>query len=205
MSENKSVLKTLLMSIVMSSPGPLVLGLGLISGRSSTQIADFVRRSAELLAIIMSFAVYTVISNDTSLDEIKRKKIESNSNLFVGSMMLLAGTIMALIAITIKNSDKGNVVSGLVIAILSAVANSVFWIKYTHLNRTTHNAILAVQARLYRAKTLVDTSVTIALTAIIINAQSPISYWFDIIGSIVVALYLSWSGIKTIYKEIKES
>ena len=35
--------------------GPM-MGLALMSGRSSTQIADFVRRSAELLAIIMSFA-----------------------------------------------------------------------------------------------------------------------------------------------------
>ena len=57
MNDRKSGAKTLLWSIIMSSPGPLVVGLGLLAGRSSTQIADFVRRSAELLAIIMSFVV----------------------------------------------------------------------------------------------------------------------------------------------------
>ena len=58
MSNKKSGARTLLWSVLMSSPGPLVVGLGLLSGRSSTQIADFVRRSAELLAIIMSFIVF---------------------------------------------------------------------------------------------------------------------------------------------------
>ena len=62
MSEKKSGAKTLLWSIIMSCPGPLVVGLGLLAGRSSTQIADFVRRSAELLAIIMSFVVYRVVT-----------------------------------------------------------------------------------------------------------------------------------------------
>ena len=58
MKRNASGSRTFLWSVIMSSPGPLVVGLGLIAGRSSTQIADFVRRSAELLAIIMSFIVY---------------------------------------------------------------------------------------------------------------------------------------------------
>ena len=53
MLEKKSGAKTLLWSVIMSSPGPLVVGLGLLAGSSATQIADFVRRSAELLAIIM--------------------------------------------------------------------------------------------------------------------------------------------------------
>ena len=50
MSDKKSGSRTFLMSVLMSSPGPLVVGLGLLAGRSSTQIADFVRRSSELLA-----------------------------------------------------------------------------------------------------------------------------------------------------------
>ena len=39
----KSGTKTLLLSVLMSAPGPLVVGLGLLAVRSSTQIADFVR------------------------------------------------------------------------------------------------------------------------------------------------------------------
>ena len=76
MSEKKSGAKTLLMSVIMSSPGPLVVGLGLLSGRSSTQIADFVRRSAELLAIIMSFVIYKLTTKGDVCDENKKKKLE---------------------------------------------------------------------------------------------------------------------------------
>ena len=60
MSSKKSGSRTLLMSVLMSAPGPLIIGLGLLVGRSSTQIADFIRRSAELLAIIMAFVIYKI-------------------------------------------------------------------------------------------------------------------------------------------------
>ena len=204
MSEKKSGAKTLLWSVIMSSPGPLVVGLGLLAGRSSTQIADFVRRSAELLAIIMSFAVYTLLAKNGECDEIKKRSLEKRSNVFVGSMMCLAGAIMAVLALTINNDDKGNVIPGLAIAILGVVANSLFWIKYTRLNKTEPNAILAVQARLYRAKTFVDSSVTIALLSVLIAPHSAVSYWLDLIGSMIVALYLIWCGIKTISEELKQ-
>ena len=76
MSNKKSGTRTLLMSVIMSSPGPLVVGLGLLSGRSSTQIADFVRRSAELLAIIMSFVIYELTTKGDVCDEDKKRRLE---------------------------------------------------------------------------------------------------------------------------------
>ena len=203
MSKKKSGVKTLMWSIIMSAPGPLVVGLGLIAGRSSTQIADFVRRSAELLAIIMSFVVYTMTQKDGVCDEVRKRKMERRSNIFVGSMMCLAGAIMAVLAFAINNEDKGNVIPGLVIAVLGVIANSIFWVKYTRLNKAEPNAILAVQARLYRAKSLVDMSVTVALAAVLINPTSAVSYWLDLIGSLIVALYLIWCGARTIYEERK--
>ena len=204
MNDKKSGAKTLLWSIIMSSPGPLVVGLGLLAGRSSTQIADFVRRSAELLAIIMSFIVYTAVTKQGVADEVKKRKMERGSNVFVGSMMCLAGTIMAVLAFTLNNEDKGNVIPGLAIAVLGVIANSIFWIKYTRINQAEPNAIIAVQARLYRAKTLVDSSVTIALLSVLIAPQSPVSYWLDLIGSMIVAVYLIWCGIQTIVEELKQ-
>lgn len=203
MSKKKSGVKTLLWSVIMSAPGPLVVGLGLIAGRSSTQIADFVRRSAELLAIIMSFVVYTMTQKDGVCDEVRKRKMERRSNIFVGSMMCLAGAIMAVLAFAINNEDKGNVIPGLVIAVLGVIANSIFWVKYTRLNKAEPNAILAVQARLYRAKSLVDMSVTVALAAVLINPTSAVSYWLDLIGSLIVAVYLIWCGARTIYEERK--
>ena len=198
MQEKRSGAKTLLWSVIMSSPGPLVVGLGLLAGSSSTQIADFVRRSAELLAIIMSFVVYSVIAKDGMESKVDKRKLEICSNLFVGAMMCIAGTIMAVLAFTMNQADKGNVIPGLAIAVLGVIANSIFWSRYTRLNQANPDAILAVQARLYRAKTLVDISVTIALLSVLIAPKSRVSHWLDLVGSLVVATYLVWCGLKTI-------
>ena len=188
MQEKKSGAKTLLWSVIMSSPGPLVVGLGLLTGSSSTQIADFVRRSAELLAIIMSFVVYSLLAKGGIRSSVDKQKLVSRSNMFVGAMMCLAGTIMAVLTFTMNQDDKGNVIPGLAIAALGVIANSIFWSKYTRLNGANPDAILAVQARLYRAKTLVDISVTIALLSVLIAPKSSVSHWLDFVGSLVVSV-----------------
>lgn len=198
--KKKSGTGTLLWSVIMSAPGPLVVGLGLLAGRSSTQIADFARRSAELLAIIMSFAVYQATTQNGACDEERRQVLEKRANRFVGCMMCLAGAIMAALALVVSNEDKGNVIPGLSIAVMGVIANSIFWRRYAHLNRTDPNAIIAVQARLYRAKTLVDISVTTALLSVLIAPGNPVSDWLDLIGSLIVAGYLILCGIKTMYE-----
>lgn len=198
MSEHKSGKRTLLMSVLMSSPGPLVVGLGLLVGQSSTQLADFVRRSAELLAIILSFVVYTLTTKENYTDLEKKARLERFSNIFVGAAMLLGGIAMLFIAFFSENTDKGNVIPGLSIAVMGVIANSLFWRKYTRLSRETANPILTVQARLYRAKTIVDSCVTIALATVAIFPQSQAAYNLDIAGSVIVAVYLVYCGAKTI-------
>ena len=197
MSNRKSGSKTLLMSVVMSAPGPLIIGLGLIVGQSSTQIADFVRRTAELLGIIVAYAVYRITARE-GMGNGQRERLERFSNIFVGAMMCLGGSLMLWLAFAANNTDKGNVIPGLVIALLGVVANTLFWLKYRKLNQAEPNAIMAVQTRLYRAKSLVDGCVTIALLSVTLFPGTDISYYLDFVGSVIVALYLIWCGIKTI-------
>lgn len=204
MSNKKSGSRTLLMSVLMSSPGPLVVGLGLLAGRSSTQIADFVRRSSELLAIIMAFVVYKITTKDGACKEGKKEKLERISNVFVGAMMCIGGSFMIALTFMSETADKGNVIPGLSIAVLGVIANTIFWRKYTRLNKAEPNAILAVQARLYRAKSLVDGCVTVALLSVAIAPDSQISVWLDFTGSIIVALYLIWCGVQTVFEAIKK-
>ena len=198
MNQKKSGTNTLLMSVVMSAPGPLIIGLGLLIGKSSTQIADFVRRSAELLGIIMAYVVYRITTKEGVCDTAKKERLERISNIFVGAMMCLGGVLMLLLAFTANDSEKGNVIPGLVIALLGVVANTLFWRKYMKLNKLEPNAIMAVQARLYRAKSLVDGCVTIALLSVVLFPGSQLSYYLDLVGTIVVAVYLAWCGVKTI-------
>ena len=203
MKEEKKGSGTLLMSVIMSSPGPLVVGLGLLVGQSATQIADFVRRSAELLGIIMAFIVYRITVVNGVDDIERRERLERISNIFVGSMMCIGGAIMLALSIFSENEEKGNVIPGLVIAVLGVVANTIFWRRYTAMDRREPNAIIAVQARLYRAKSLVDGCVTAALLSVAFFPASAFSYYLDKIGSAVVAIYLLWCGAKTVYERLR--
>ena len=203
MSNVRSGSRTLLMSVLMSAPGPLVVGLGLLAGRSSTQMADFFRRSSELLAIIMAFVTYRMTA--ASPDAARKARIERLSNLFVGAMMCLGGAFMITLTCMGGDADKGNVIPGLTIAVLGVIANTIFWRKYARLNRVEPNAILAVQSRLYRAKSLVDMCVTVALLAVAIAPNAPESAWLDFVGSLIVATYLLWCGVKTVWEATKKN
>ncbi|WP_242826117.1 cation transporter [Butyrivibrio sp. VCB2006] len=195
--DSKGGYKTLLLSVILSSPGPLVLGIGLTVGRSSTQISDFTRRSAELLAIIASFVVFCITNKD-SFDQKRKREIECKSNLFVGIIMCISGLSMIILAFLSDNESKGNVAPAFVIALFGAITNTLFWRKYTKLHNQNGNAILGVQARLYGAKSIVDVCVTLTLFVVAAMPCSKAAYYFDIVGSILVSLYMLRSGIKTI-------
>ncbi len=194
--KHKSEKRTLLMSVLMSSPGPLILFFALMAGQSSTQIADFVRRSAELLALIVAYV--TFLLTERFEDPAKKAQYGHRANLFTGLMMCLGGSIMLVLALTSQQEAQGNVIPSMAIALLGVIANSLFWRKYVGLNRENPNVIVAVQARLYRAKALVDTCVVLALLAVWLLPGSRAAYYLDMVGSSVVALYLVRCGIKTI-------
>ncbi len=195
--KNKSGERTLLASVIMSSPGPIVVGIGLLLGRSSTQLADFIRRTAELIAIIVSWLVFRITHKEENI--INKEKFEYIANLCVGSAMCLSGTAMLLMTFFSRSNEKGNVIPGLIIAILGVVTNSWFWFRYSRLNKEKKDAILFVQSKLYRAKSLVDACVTIALSTVAIAPYSNISNLMDIVGSAIVAVYLIINGATIIF------
>ena len=197
--------RTLLTSVVLSSPGPIVVGAGLFLGRSSTQIADFIRRTAELAAIVVSWIVFRLLHKDGGPEAERKSRLEKTANSCVGAAMCLSGVAMLLIALFSSHSDKGNVIPGLVIALLGVTTNTWFWLRYRKLNLQKPDAILAVQSKLYRAKSLVDGCVTVALTVIALAPGTPAARYFDVIGSIAVAIYLTASGAVTLRATAKEA
>ncbi|MFT3943337.1 MAG: cation transporter [Ancrocorticia sp.] len=180
--------------MILSAPGPLVVGIGLFFGRSSTQLADFVRRSAELIAIIVSWVIYRK-TNKEDVDLLRRERLERIANICVGIAMCVSGIVMLLLALISDNHEKGNVIPGLVIAGMGVAVNTWFWLRYRSLNKRTPDAILAVQSRLYRAKSLVDTAVVIALATVLLAPGTPAALFMDKAGSVVVAIYLIINGI----------
>ena len=199
--EKKSGFRTLLLSVLFSASGPIVLGLGLMVGHSSTQIADFTRRTAELLALIVALVVYTVTNTRRDMSEERKKDLERKGNLFTGFIMCVSGLSMLVLAVLSTNDDKGNVIPALVIAFMGVVANGIFWRRYTTLARAQGSSILAVQARLYGAKTAVDVCVTVALAAVLAFPGTNAAYWMDKAGTALVSLYMIRCGIKTILEQ----
>lgn len=193
--------KTMLMSVLMSAPGPLILGLGLLVGQSTTQIADFIRRFIELVAIILAFVVFCITNKKEGCNEKLKEKLERRTNVFVSIAMIISGFIMLVLALSSSPENKGNVIPGLIIALLGATANSIFWVRYSILSKRTGNNILSIQSKLYRAKTFVDVSVTIALSVVLISKNISVSYYFDLIGTICVSIYLVYTGINTLIKK----
>jgi divalent metal cation (Fe/Co/Zn/Cd) transporter len=190
--------RTLLASVVLSSPGPIILGMALFVGRSSTQLADFIRRTAELAAIIVSWIVFRVLHKSGELDVVRKNKLERTGNLSVGAAMCLSGAVILFIALFSPDTEKGNVIPGLVIAVLGVTTNSWFWLRYRKLDREKPDAILAVQSKLYRAKSLVDACVTLALVCVVVAPAAPATRYVDLLGSIIVAVYLVMNGMTTI-------
>jgi divalent metal cation (Fe/Co/Zn/Cd) transporter len=90
------------------------------------------------------------------------------------------------------------VIPGLTIAILGVIANTIFFFRYRKLSQLEHNAVLAVQSRLYGAKSLVDGCVTAALLAVALFPASQAALYLDKIGSVVVSVYMIFCGIRTV-------
>ena len=201
--EKKSSYRTLLLSVLMSAYGPIILGYGLTLGHSSTQISDFTRRTAELLALIVAFVVYAITNRRADMDEAQKKALERKGNLFCGIIMCISGLSMLVVSFLSSDTDKGNVVLAMMIAFLGVVANTIFWRRYTSLYRRQGNTILGVQARLYGAKSAVDVCVTLALAAVLAFPGTKTAYWIDCIGSVLVSLYMLRCGIKTILESAK--
>ena len=202
-NETKSGVRTLVLSVLMSLPGPLILGLGLRVGHSSTQLSDFTRRSAELLALIAALAVYVRTHRTGGMDERKKALYERTGNTFTGIIMCISGAAMILVTLLSGNTDKGNVIPALAVAFLGVLANTAFWRRYTVLYRSQRNSVLGVQARLYGAKSLVDTCVTSALAAVVLFPKTPAAFWLDRIGSVLVSLYMIFCGIRTVREQRK--
>lgn len=196
--------KTLIMSIIMSSPGPLVVGLSLINGNSTTQLADFLRRTIEFLAIVLAFIVFCLTSNEETIDIERKARLEKYSNIFVSISMVISGIIMLVLGVFNQNQDKGNLIPSMIIALLGLSSNGIFWFKYRKMAKMTGDELFKTQTSLYGGKIFVDLSVFTSLTVVLFSKNYTLSYYFDLVGTMCVAIYLIYSGIKMLIKIFKK-
>lgn len=196
--------KTLLTALLLSAPGPLVTGIAVVTSQSTTQLADFLRRGMELVAIFISWWVFRRLHRNTAPDQARQARLERAAGLSTAGAMACSGVILLAVALSRLSvfEPGGNVTMGLVIAILGAVTNGWFWRRYAVLTREQYSAVIAAQQQLYRAKTMVDLCVIAALAAVAIAPAHPATRFVDLLGSITVAIYLLWSGLRAAQKHI---
>src|SRR6056297_3550118 len=198
--------KTMLVAFLLSSPGPLLTGIAALSSQSATQIADFLRRSSELVALFVAWWVFRKMQRDTSTDQIFQNKMSRIANLTVSIAMICSGIAMFIVGVVrlFVFNIGGKVILGLVIAVLGLITNSWFWWRYWSMNQEIPDSVIEGQRNLYRAKACVDLAVVIALTAVLVAPNHPAIHYVDAVGCLIVAFYLFYSGTKMM-KQLKQA
>ncbi len=191
--------KTLLVALLLSMWAPLATGIAVIMSTSTTQLADFIRRSAELVALFVSWWVFRYIARNKSLGEEQKANMEKISCLFVSAALGVSAIVMLVLALSRIGSFQpgGNVYPGLIIATLGFFTNTWFWRRYAKLNTERYSAIIDASRQLYCAKTIVDLCVIVALAFVATIPTHPATSYIDTLGSVVLVFYLVWSSAKT--------
>lgn len=191
--------KTLLTALLLSMWAPLTTGIAVAMSSSTTQLADFIRRSVELFALFISWWVFRRLQRDKELTCEQKTRMEKLAGLSVAGALCFSGMVMLGLAISRLNTFEpgGNVYLGLTIAVLGLITNAWFWRRYTSLTDEHYSSVIDTQRQLYRAKAFVDLCVIIALTAVAVNPIHPVTRYIDLLGSVAVAGYLIWSGLNT--------
>lgn len=195
--------KTILTSLLFSTPGPIVTGIPATTSHSATQIADFLRRTAELVALFISWWIYRKLQRGIIPDDKYRARLEQMANLGVAGALICSGIAMLIVGVIrlFVYKASGNVTMGFIIAVLGLLTNTWFWWRYSSMIQEKFDCVIEGQRKLYRAKAYVDFCVTIALALVMIVPNHPLTQYIDDLGCIIVAIYLLYNGWNMIQKK----
>lgn len=191
--------RTLRMAWLVSLWAPVATALALALGRSTTQLADMLRRSSELLALFLAWLVYRKVSRGaTPVYRYGLGKLESLSSLLVALVMLFSFTVIVYSAVQrlLVPKPLGWVVPGMAIAGAGALVNGWFWLRHQSLARQESSPVFEAQWRLYRAKTVLDLGIVATLGAGLLFAGYAWSRLIDPLGSIAVGGFLAVSAVR---------
>jgi len=197
--------KTLITALLLSMWAPLTTGIAVVLSQSTTQLADFIRRSVELVALFISWRVFRYVEKGQQVSLEKKARLEIIAGLSVAAALCTSGLIMLAITLARMGTFEpgGNVYPGLAIAILGLITNSWFWRRYTKMTTEHYNPVIDSQRLMYRAKAVVDCCVIIALASVAIDPTAPVTRYIDALGSIAVSMYLVWSAAGTLKTTLK--
>ena len=199
--------KTLLAALLLSMWAPLMTGIAVLLSHSTTQLADFIRRSIELIALFVSWWIFRYLARNKELDPENKVRMEKIAGITVAATLSFSGIVMLVLALSRFSTFEpgGNVYPGIAIAVLGLITNSWFWRRYAKLALEQYSSIIDAQRQLYRAKAFVDLCVIAALTAVALIPTHPLTRYIDISGSVILSVYLLWSGFRTAQAAVMHS
>jgi divalent metal cation (Fe/Co/Zn/Cd) transporter len=202
--------KTLLVAFLLSVWAPITTGIAVLMSQSTTQVADFIRRTVELVALFISWKVFRYVEGGAGPRQLRpesKARVEKIASLSVAGALACSGLIMLALSLSRLSSFQpgGNVSLGLAIAMLGLITNSWFWQRYRRMTREHYNPVIASQVSLYRAKACVDLTVILALSSVAIGPAHPLTRYIDLFGSLAVAFYLLWSSQRAFHTANAES
>jgi Co/Zn/Cd efflux system component len=195
--------RTLAIALLLSLAAPFATGYAALISRSATQVADFVRRSVELVALATSWAVVRQRRRRPGLAAVQVRRLERRAALAVVAALAVSGLVTLMVAGARARTlaPGGDVRLGLLIAGLGLVTNAAFWRRYARLQRDMPNAVIEAQRRLYAAKVAADAVVVVALATVWLAPEHPLAGPVDLVGSLAVALYLLATALQVGWRD----
>jgi Co/Zn/Cd efflux system component len=190
--------RTLLVGVLLSAWAPFVTLAAVLLSTSLAQLADFVRRTVEAAAGLVSWLVARRLLRTSTPPE-HAARLERLAARAVAAAMALSGSaLLAVVALRMGAAPpSGDVRLGLAVATLGLITNAVFWARYAKLAHERAGGLVAAQVRLYRAKVAVDAAVIAALTTVMAAPGSVLARQVDLLGSLVVACYVLASALRS--------
>lgn len=198
--------KALKAAWILSLLAPLVTGIAFILGQTNILLADFFRRTAELLALFLAWFVFRKVAKGSNREyNYGYHKLEDLSSLFVGLIMIISFIIILYSSINrlINPSPSGWLLPGLIIASLGFIVNGWFWKRNYQLNKKEPTPVFEAQWRLYRVKTLIDFFVIITLILDMTLSSNLWSIYIDFFASLIIASILLVSGLYLMNNALK--
>lgn len=191
--------RTSLVALLLSMWGPLTTFIAVVLSQSTTQLADFVRRSVELVALATSWIVFRRLRRSPTMTPEAVARLERWATFVVATALTVSGAVMLLLVASRWGTFEpgGDLRLGVTIAALGLAFNAVFWRRYAGLARERPGPLIDAQRRLYRAKAAVDAAVLAALSTLMLAPGTQTARWVDLGGSLLVALYLLLSALRS--------
>ncbi|NBG88713.1 cation transporter [Isachenkonia alkalipeptolytica] len=200
--------RTLRAAWMISASAPLVTGFAFYQSGSVSVLADFFRRTLELMVLFSNWLIYKkILKSEEGVKEIDTKKLEGYAARGVMGVMAISFFVIFLNALRQLQDPQplGEIWAAMIIGILGILVNGSFWWKNRALAKKEASSIFYAQWKLYRAKALMDVTLIIILSSSRIFEAYPLSLYFDPVGSIIMSFFLLYSSYSIWLNKIKKN